>query len=73
MTATSLPYRPPGNSGHNKIAAVVAVTAGLIAFLALWAATQRAAAMLGYATPLGEPVTTLPLIGPVYAPWAILV
>jgi type IV secretion system protein VirD4 len=73
MTATSLPYRPPVNSGHNKTAAVVAVTAGLIAFLALWAATQRAAAMLGYATPLGEPVTTLPLIGPVYAPWAILV
>ncbi len=73
MTATSLPYRPPGNSGHNKIAAVVAVTAGLIAFLALWAATQRAAAMLRYATPLGEPVTMPPLIGPVYAPWAILV
>ncbi|HLK80743.1 MAG TPA: type IV secretory system conjugative DNA transfer family protein [Xanthobacteraceae bacterium] len=73
MAATSLPYRPPGNRAHNKIAAVVAVTAGLIAFLALWAATQRAAAMLGYATPLGEPVTTLPLIGPLYAPWAILV
>ncbi|HVB80618.1 MAG TPA: type IV secretory system conjugative DNA transfer family protein [Candidatus Binataceae bacterium] len=72
MAATSLPYRPPGNPAPNRIATVVAVTAGLIAFLALWAATQRAAAMLGYATPLGEPVTTLPLVGPLYAPWAIL-
>ena len=73
MAATSLPYRPPGNPAHNRIATIVALTAGLIAFVALWAATQRAAAMLGYATPLGEPVTTLPLVGPVYAPWAILV
>ena len=72
MAATSLPYRPPGNPAPNRIATIVAVTAGLIAFLALWAATQRAAVMLGYATPLGKPVTTLPLIGPLYAPWAIL-
>lgn len=72
MAATSLPYRPPGNPAQNRIAAIVAVTAGLIAFVALWAATQRAAAMLGYATPLGQPVTTLPLIGRLYAPWAIL-
>ncbi len=72
MAATSLPYRPPGNPAQNKITAVVAVTAGLIAFLALWTATQRAAAMLGYATPLGQPVATLPLFGPLYAPWAIL-
>jgi type IV secretion system protein VirD4 len=72
MAATSLPYRPPANPAHHRITAVVAATAGLIAFLALWAATQRAAATLGYAAPLGEPITNLPLIGPLYVPWAIL-
>lgn len=46
MAATFLPYRPPANPAHNRIATVVASTAALIAFLALWAATQRAAAML---------------------------
>jgi len=72
MAATSLPYRPPGNPADRGLTKIIAASAGLIAFLSLWVATQRAAAMLGYAAPLGEPLTNLPLIGPLYVPWAIL-
>lgn len=72
MAATSLPYRPPGNPADRRLTRIIAVSAGVVALLSLWVATQNAAAMLGYAAPLGAPIATVPVLGRVYAPWAIL-
>jgi type IV secretion system protein VirD4 len=73
MAATALPYRPPVKSADRRFAEVTAATAALVAFVSLWIATQTAAAMLSYAALLGHPIARLPLIGPLYAPWAILI
>jgi type IV secretion system protein VirD4 len=73
MAATALPYRPPVRSADRRFAEVTVATAALVAFVSLWIATQTAAAMLDHAALLGPPLARIPLIGPVYAPWAILI
>lgn len=73
MAATTLPYRPPVKSADRHFAEITVATAALVAFVSLWVATQTAAAMLDHAALLGPPLARLPLIGPLYAPWAILI
>ncbi len=72
MAATALPYRPPVKSADRRLAEITVATAGFVAFVSLWVATETAAGMLNDAALLGQPLATLPVVGPLYAPWAIL-
>ena len=69
----NVPIAFPGSAFDARLARVkrLAILSLVAAFLAInQVTTQHAARVLGYAGWLGQPIFHLPVVGPVYAPWA---
>jgi type IV secretion system protein VirD4 len=74
--AEQRPYRFPGSVFDAQLACVKrrVVISLVAAFLTInQVTTQHAARVLGYATWLGHPLFHLPVVGPIYTPWAWIV
>ncbi len=74
--AEQRPYRFPGSAFDARLARVkrLAILSLVAACLTInQVTTQHAARVLGYADWLGQPIVHLPVVRPIYAPWAWIV